>query len=131
LLKSKLFDPFYWDHTLKDDTIAQAFNTKKDFNKKQRRVGESYIQYTTDQMEFKWFDTFNVIMGLLEGAMAAIPSNTNSYYCSLNTTEARGNTKSMIEYYQLGKDYYSDSMENLYYLLSKTGFIWQDCYLSY
>jgi hypothetical protein len=56
-----------------------------------------YIEYTEADEEWHWYDIFNVVMGLVEGSMGAIPSNTNSYYCSKNSTEARGNTEAMIE----------------------------------
>jgi hypothetical protein len=48
---------------------------------------------------FVWVDTFNLMFGIIEGAMGAIPSNTNNYYCSLNLTAGRLNINYMIDYF--------------------------------
>ena len=58
--------------------ILEAFNTGADYT-------------------FLWTDIFNVAFGIVEGGMAAIPSNTNNYYCGKNTTIARLSLNAMID----------------------------------
>jgi hypothetical protein len=43
-------------------------------------------------------DVFNIPLGALEGTMAAIPSNVNNYFCSLNATSSRKNLQSFTDY---------------------------------
>jgi len=52
-----------------------------------------------NNLTFSFADLFNIPLGLLEGSMAAIPSNTNNYYCSTNATAARSNIASMDGYF--------------------------------
>lgn len=42
-------------------------------------------------LTFKIGDVFNIPLGIIEGAMAAITSNKANLYCSGNSTAARGN----------------------------------------
>ena len=73
-------------------------------------------------------DSINVVLGLLEGAMSAIPSNTQNYYCSKNVTLARGYLTTMITDFSLGEN--DDGMTYLNSLLTKTDDIYQNCYLA-
>jgi len=42
-------------------------------------------------LSFKIGDIFNIPLGIIEGAMAAITSNKANLFCSGNSTAARGN----------------------------------------
>ena len=57
--------------------------------------------------------------------MAAIPSNTNNYYCSTNATAARSNIASMDGYFS-SLDI-NDGVVQLYQLLQKTDDITINC----
>lgn len=77
---------------------------KHDLEVLQRRLNpEAYPEVYQDQYDylapdktFHWYDIFNIMIGLLEGAMGAIPSNKNSLYCSTNSTSVRKNTYALI-----------------------------------
>ena len=51
-------------------------------------------------------------MGAIEGAMGAIQSNTNNYYCSTNTTAAQQNIQSMSNYISVSD--YNDAVTQAY-----------------
>jgi hypothetical protein len=47
-------------------------------------------------VQFGIIDIFNIPLGLIEGGMGAIQSNTDNYYCAKNTTAGRKSLESMV-----------------------------------
>jgi len=60
-------------------------------------------------------DIFNIPLGALEGSMAAIPSNINNYFCSLNATSSRKNLQSFTE--NIIKNQTKDAVTQFYQFL--------------
>lgn len=60
--------------------------------------------------------------------MGAVPSNTNNYYCSKNTTLARASLASMMYYLSLNQT--TDAMTSFYGMISRTDDIYINCYLA-
>ncbi len=44
-------------------------------------------------------DIFNIPLGFIDGAMGALPSDSNAYYCNKNLTAARDTADNMLEYF--------------------------------
>jgi hypothetical protein len=74
---------------------------------------------------FALIDLFNIPIGFVEGAMAAIQSNTNNYYCSMNSTAARNNMQNMFQYIQVND--INNAVNQLYLGLQKVDNIVINC----
>ena len=74
-----------------DDTVSVNF---EEYSRPKLKSSSSGKSITPDY-KFYWNSIFYIPIGLLEGSMGAIPSNTNNYYCSSNSTAIRGYTTSM------------------------------------
>ena len=48
-----------------------------------------------DNLSFELMDAFNIPLGTVEGALAAIKSKTDNFLCSTNTTATRKNLEAM------------------------------------
>lgn len=53
--------------------------------------------YLEPDKTFRWTDSFNVIMGMIEGSMGAVDSNIYSFQCSRNSTAVRADVQLMIQ----------------------------------
>ena len=74
---------------------------------------------------FKWTDIFDGPLGLVEGAMAAIQTQTNNYYCSRNVTAARQNLQSMSNYLALND--INDAVTQFYQFMQRSSSIVINC----
>lgn len=98
-----LFNVLKEDTTFLDQLFVSIFNGELDLNI-ESILG---LQATTStnpwkSLTFKISDIFNIPLGVIEGGMAAIESNTASLYCSKNSTASRKNIYEMQSSFATG-----------------------------
>lgn len=90
-----LFNILKEDSTMLDNLLVSIFNGELDLNIESILGQASTSVNPWKSLTFKISDIFNIPLGIVEGGMAAIESNTASLYCSKNSTAARKNIYAM------------------------------------
>ena len=146
---------YTWKPTLKDSnyaddswyslagifgTVRTAFSTDCKTKTQKRMVKRQDEEETTTDEEttteegglfsftYKWglIDIFNLPLGVIDGAMGALPSDSFAYYCNKNLTAARDTVEPMLEYWSQLE--VQSAMTELTDLLSYTYNITWNCY---
>jgi hypothetical protein len=60
------------------------------------KMEEMMVGATAPDKTFRLGDPLNMVFGVVEGSMSAIPSSTFNYQCGKNTTLARTYTNNMV-----------------------------------
>lgn len=74
-----------------------------------------------------WTDYLWFSLGILDGAMGALPQQSYTYYCNKNSSAARASLQNVVLYFSSNQT--TKGMAALHTMLGYTGNIGKNCYM--